>query len=567
MENKSIFQHLIIVLLTFLGNLVIAQNFYVRYNQAGFSTEGKKSLVINAEKSLKNNKWQIFKNDSLVLFGELGQSIAGKGDHTNFDFNYKIDFSRITQKGEYRFVFNDNSYELKIDPNPYGKYISDVLRYLRQQRSGSFESIDRAPGHFHDSVALIYNQVGDKMEWVPNKEGKKANLLGGWYDAGDYLKFTLTSAYTTYNLLRAYEENPKAFDFKTYSKSDLNDLLDEAKFGLDYLQKCLINDSTFVIQVGDNRDHELGDRLPADDTNQYRYAYCSMSRTHLAFNAAVFATAGRVFESVDNSLSKSYIQHSEHLFELAIKHKGVYWFQKGHEIFYADKTPFDNIVLAAAELFRSTGKKQYEEQVQYYSSMAGRAYWASWSDFNMIAHARAGKFHNRSLNYMISDLEDFEKIAMQPNNIWMVPHEYTWGSLYSFFGVASAGIIHDQINNEKRFGYLAQEVIDYTFGKNNWGVSFLASEELPNSVQNIYSQTYKLQPKLFPTGGIAEGPGDMEGHLENVKWFSLSREAYKSDKFNTQKVVFFDDATDFQTMETTIGGLADGIFLLSLITK
>ncbi len=567
MEDKSTLKHLIIVLLTFLGNLVIAQDFYVRYNQAGYSTEGKKSLIINAEKSLKNNKWQIFKNDSLVLSGELGQSITGKGDHTNFDFNYKIDFSRITQKGKYRFVLNDNSYELTIDANPYSKYISDVLRYLRQQRSGSFESIDRAPGHFQDSAALIYNQVGDKMEWVPNKEGKKANLLGGWYDAGDYLKFTLTSAYTTYNLLRAYEENPKAFDFKTYSKSDLNDLLDEAKFGLDYLQQCLINDSTFVIQVGDNRDHELGDRLPADDTNEHRYAYCSMSRTHLAFNAAVFATAGRVFKSVDTSLSKSYLQHSEHLFELAMKHKVVYWFQKGHEIFYADKSPFDNIVLAAAELARSTGKKQYEEQVQYYSSMAGRAYWASWSDFNMIAHGRAGKFYNRSLNYMISDLEDFEKIAMQPNNVWMVPHEYTWGSLYSFFGVASAGIIHDQINNEKRFGYLAQEVIDYTFGKNNWGVSFLASEQLPNSVQNIYSQTYKLQPKLFPTGGIAEGPGDMEGHLENVKWFSLSREAYKSDKFNTQKVVFFDDATDFQTMETTIGGLADGIFLLSLITK
>ena len=149
----------------------------------------------------------------------------------------------------------------------------------------------------------------------------------------------------------------------------------------------------------------------------------------------------------------------------------------------------------------------------------------------------------------------------------MVPHDYTWGSLYSFFGVASASILHDNLLKKNAFGYLAQEVIDYTFGKNNWGTSFLASKNIPNSVKNIYSQTYKIQKNLFPTGAIAEGPGDMEGHLSNVKWFSLSEEAYESEKFNTQKVVFFDDDTDFQTMETTICGIADGIFLLSLISK
>jgi hypothetical protein len=149
----------------------------------------------------------------------------------------------------------------------------------------------------------------------------------------------------------------------------------------------------------------------------------------------------------------------------------------------------------------------------------------------------------------------------------MVPHDYTWGSLYSFFGVASAAILHDKLTKQNTFKYLAQEVIDYTFGKNNWGVSFLASKTLSNSVENIYSQTYKVQQNLFPVGAIAEGPGDMEGHLSNSKWFSLSKKALKSEKFNTNKVVFYDDETNFQTMETTIGGIADGILLLALISK
>lgn len=550
-----------------ISSLAFSQDFYVRFNEAGYKTVGNKSLVINSNISLSDKAWSITKSDSTILSGAIKKSITGKGDHTNFPFNYRVNFSELHVSGKYSFTIEGTSKEIEINQDPYSKYIKDVLRYLRQQRSGSTEGIDRAPGHFQDSSALIYSQVQEKMQWEAHKTGLKAKVNGGWYDAGDYLKFTLTNAYTTYLLLRSYEENPEIFNYKLYSKSSLNDLLDEAQFGLDYLEKCYINDSTFVIQVGDNRDHELGDRLPVDDTNEHRYAFTSLSRTHLAYTSAVFATAARVFQSIDSNKARTYLTKAKRLFELSEINKGVYWFQKDHEVFYADKSPYDNIILAAAELTESTNDKNYQEKIRYYSSMAGRAYWASWSDFNMIAHARAGKYYSRSTNYLISDLLGFDNKARETNNIWKMPHDYTWGSLYSFFGVASAAIIHDELTQEKKFGYLAQEVIDYTFGKNNWGVSFLASKQLNNSVQNIYSQTYKLQPQLFPTGGIAEGPGDLEGHLENVKWFSLSRESYKSEKFNTGKVVFYDDATDFQTMETTISGLADGIFLLSLFAK
>ena len=277
--------------------------------------------------------------------------------------------------------------------------------------------------------------------------------------------------------------------------------------------------------------------------------------------------ASRVFSSIDSNKSEIYLKKSEALFKMSQKNKGVYWFEKDHEVFYADKSPFDNLLLAASELAITTGDGYYKDQIKYYSSLAGKGYWSSWSDFNMIAHSRAGKYYSRSSNYLVSELEYFENKATETNNIWMVPHDYTWGSLYSFFGVASASILHDDLTNQNTFKYLAQEVVDYTFGKNNWGVSFVASKTLPNSVKNIYSQTYKIQKELFPIGAIAEGPGDMDGHLSNIQWFSLSKEALKNKKFNTHKVVFFDDETDFQTMETTICGLADGIFLLSLISK
>lgn len=557
------------ILCLLLSGSALAQkdSLFVRWNQAGYFTKGPKTVVINSYKSLQNQKWSIHSGDSVVLSGALKKSVTGKGDHTNFDYNYKIDFSALQKNGKYQLIFNEHKYDLTINENPIKSFLPQILRYLRQQRSGSQHTVDKIPAHFKDSIAPLYLQNGTQRDWLVSPTNETVNVLGGWYDAGDYLKFNLTSAYTTYLLLASYEENPQLFEFKTHSKTKLNDLLDEAKFGLDFLEKCYINDSTFIIQVGDERDHEFGDRLATDDKNEHRYAYASLSRPHLAYNAAAFAIAARVFKNIDSTLANHYLTKAQKLYALADKNRSAYWYQKAHEIFYADKNGYDNILLASAELYKTTANKKYADKAKFYCTMAGRAYWASWSDFNMIAHSKSGKIMSRSIQFLLDDLQGFYSIYNQENNIWGVPHEYTWGSLYSFFGVANAAIIYEQnylsYHNEP-FNKMAYDVIDYTFGKNNWGYSFVASEQLPNSVQNIYSQTYKLQPQLFPTGAIAEGPGGIEDHLANKQWFSLSREAYKMEEFNTAKVVFYDDATDFQTMETTIGGLADGIYLLTL---
>lgn len=91
----------------------------------------------------------------------------------------------------------------------------------------------------------------------------------------------------------------------------------------------------------------------------------------------------------------------------------------------------------------------------------------------------------------------------------------------------------------------------------------IASKTIPRSVRNVYSQIYKEQPDLFPTGAIAEGPGDKKTHDGLMQYFQIP-DNDPGHPFNTEEVVFFDNNTDFQCMETTITGLADGIFLLTL---
>ena len=87
----------------FVTSVITAQEHFVRYNQAGYKTLGKKSLIINSSHSLNGTSWSISHGDSVILNGVVKKSITGKGDHTNFLYNYKLDFSSVQNNGLLHF--------------------------------------------------------------------------------------------------------------------------------------------------------------------------------------------------------------------------------------------------------------------------------------------------------------------------------------------------------------------------------------------------------------------------------------------------------------------------------
>ena len=108
-------------------------------------------------------------------------------------------------------------------------------------------------------------------------------------------------------------------------------------------------------------------------------------------------------------------------------------------------------------------------------------------------------------------------------------------------------------------------MLDYVFGRNNWGVSFLFSERLPNTVRNIYSPAYGFLG-IFPTGALSEGPGNARSHRESMTYFEIAEDD-PFHRFNTSEGVFFDNSTDFMCQESTITGQADIILLLTLASQ
>ena len=68
------------------------------------------------------------------------------------------------------------------------------------------------------------------------------DVTGGWHDATDYLQYTATSSNAIFQLLFAYRENPTAFGDAYQSNgmpgsNGVPDIIDEAKFGMDWLKK------------------------------------------------------------------------------------------------------------------------------------------------------------------------------------------------------------------------------------------------------------------------------------------------------------------------------------------
>ncbi len=102
------------------------------------------------------------------------------------------------------------------------------------------------------------------------------DVSGGWHDASDYLQYTTTSSNAAYHLLMAYRDNPNAFgDTKQANgldgKNGIPDVLDEAKWGLDWLLKMHPEPYYMFSQLGDDRDH-ISMRMPGLDS-QYGKGY------------------------------------------------------------------------------------------------------------------------------------------------------------------------------------------------------------------------------------------------------------------------------------------------------
>jgi hypothetical protein len=185
-----------------------------------------------------------------------------------------------------------------------------------------------------------------------------------------------------------------------------------------------------------------------------------------------------------------------------------------------------------------------------------------WSDWNWLANAALAPHDPAAKQRLHDELAGYLQHAATQGAPWGLPGGYVWGSLPRWIGMANAVRLAD---NSPEARALFWAVTDYTFGRNNWDVSFLFDESLPNTLRHLYSPTYKLLRK-FPAGALSEGPAPRARHDAMAKYFTIPADD-SFHRFNTPAAVFFDNDTDFVCQEATITAQADILILLALASR
>jgi endoglucanase len=552
---------------------IVTAERYARYNDVGYFPKSIKRIVIMSDDDCTGVRWDIKDlNKKSVLSGVVGKSVFGKGDHTPCAYNYELDFSSLTTEGVYQFEMQGiTGVHLTVAKDPLRQAVASNLRFFYVHRSGSKECLDREPGHFGDSASIIFHRKGKENSdstWVPDVKRRKVNMLGGWYDGYLYTKYTASIAYATYYLLRSYELYPGLFE-KKYTKTDLVDILDNAKCGCDYLMKVMPGDTDFIIQVGGSKDNETGLHLPnKDPLNGKRECYSIISPPQMGLTAAALALGSSVFGRAGKKEDGDrYRQMAIKIFaKAAASQNPPAWLEKDESEYYKDEKSADNLELAAIELFRLTKDNAFLQKAQKYATAAKGAGWIAWSDLNLPAHERVLEHSPQTKKFVLDDLNEFVTTSTGNGNIWNLPIEYTSQGLYSYMEAAAGALLFQMLTNDKKYERMGTHVLDYTLGCNNWGQSFVSLQSVKQSAHNVFSQIYRLQTRLYPEGCIVPGPVDAKTQNEDV-WCCFDKTAEPTYQFNTDKVSFFDNSDDESCMSATITGVADGIYLFTVATK
>ncbi|XP_004505716.1 endoglucanase 5 [Cicer arietinum] len=256
-------------------------------------------------------------------------------------------------------------------PYNYGDALDKSLMFFEAQRSGK----------------LPFQQ--QRIKWRGDsglKDGiqQGVDLVGGYYDAGDNVKFGLPMAYSVTMLAWGAIEFSKEI-------TDLNQMghtLWAIKWGTDYFIKAHTQPNVLWGQVGDGAsDHYCWER--AEDMTTSRTAY-KIDEQHPGSDlagetAAALAAASIAFRPYNSSYSNLLLVHAKQLFTFGDRYRGLYDESiTSARQFYDSSGYSDELLWAAAWLHRATGDEYYLKYTVDNAVYMGGTGWAvkefSWDN-------------------------------------------------------------------------------------------------------------------------------------------------------------------------------------------
>ncbi|CAI0375082.1 unnamed protein product [Linum tenue] len=191
----------------------------------------------------------------------------------------------------------------------YADALAKSILFFEGQRSGYLPPDQRLPWRANSGLS---------DGWTYN-----ADLTGGYYDAGDNVKFGFPLAFTTtmlaWSIIEFADVMPPA---------ELRNSLVAVRWSSDYLLKSVSQlPNRIFVQVGDpNADHNCWERPEDMDTPRTVYAVDAPNPASdvAGETAAALAASSMAFRSSDPGYAETLLRNAAKAFEYADTHRGAY---------------------------------------------------------------------------------------------------------------------------------------------------------------------------------------------------------------------------------------------------
>lgn len=479
MKNKlKIFLAIAILTGCQTNTATVEQGQNIRLNQIGYFVNGVKKFVVADTDArefflLSQQKDTVFKGalQSKGLWDKSGEQVF-IGDFTDLNTEGKYTIVLDNEEKSYEFAIGKDIYDdLKI-ATLKSFYLHRVSMPIEEQYAGIYH---RPLGH--EDLARPFHPSTGKTEGT-------LDTPGGWYDAGDYGKYIINAGISIGLMLVSYEKFPGAYPDQSLnipeSGNGVPDILDEMKYGIDWMLTMQDNDGGVFVKV---TSLNFGGMVMPHDAPRERFVIGKSTAAALHV-AAIGAMAARIYEPFDAAFANDCKAAALRAWQWAVKNPEVYYDRNPKDVFtgaYSDKNLDEEFFWASAELFITTGKQEYFEHIQ--TKLGDITFrleenWRNYPDnigyYSLLGNASpldAGQ--KRTVANGLIKLAD--ELAQKHKSIpYQIPIDhFVWGSNSDILDAAIIFSKAYELTGDRKYLDMVIETFDYLMGKNATGYSFI----------------------------------------------------------------------------------------------
>jgi len=451
-----------------------------------------------------------------------------------------LDFTSLDAPGVYYILDADQGVRspmFRVASDVYRKVLYDALRTFYYQRAGMEKAAPFAEegwtdtashlGPGQDANARLFGATGDAAT--------ERDLSGGWYDAGDYNRYTAWTAEYVVTLFRMWQETPEVFgdDFDLpESGNGTPDVLDEARVGLAHLEKMQQESGGCLSVLG------VGSGSPpsaATDPSVY-----GPETTNATIRAGIaFAWAAHIFADKDAPYATAMFERAERAWDWAEQNPDVTFTNSGNVAAGEQQSSPEDVALhklgLAVALYAAGGTDEYktffEDNYESANLQMLDGYNAGWQlqfteyylDYTALPDAD-GTVRDTIVTAFMDTIGSADNLGMlNANQDAYLAHiaDYTWGS--NAHKARTGCLLYDVVaydldeQNAAVARNVAERFLHYLHGVNPLGLVYLSNmgrRGAENSVTTFFHSWFADQSPDWDEVGVSTygpAPGFLAG--------------------------------------------------------